>query len=72
VREGSTRDIQMVRGKHKNINNRKQGYLASSEPRSPTIASPGYSITSEMQDSGLKSLFMMMIEVFKKDIHNSL
>jgi hypothetical protein len=30
----------MVRGKLKNISNRNQGYLASSEPNSPTIASP--------------------------------
>jgi hypothetical protein len=32
----------MARGKCKNISNRNQGYLASSEPSSPTIASPGY------------------------------
>ena len=62
----------MAGGKHKNISNRNQGYLASSEPNSPTIASPGYTITSEKQDSDLKSLLMMMIEDFKKDIHNSL
>jgi hypothetical protein len=44
----------MVRGEHKNISNRKQGCLASSEPNSPTIASPGYTITSEKQDADLK------------------
>jgi hypothetical protein len=32
----------MAGGKHKNISNRNQGYLASSEPNTPTIASPGY------------------------------
>jgi hypothetical protein len=32
----------MVGGKHKNIRNRNQGYLASLEPNSPTITSPGY------------------------------
>jgi hypothetical protein len=37
----------MARGKNKNISNRNQGYLASSQPSSPTIASPGYSITLE-------------------------
>jgi hypothetical protein len=42
--------------------------LASSEPSSPTIASPGYTITPEKQDSDLKSFLMMVIEVFKKDI----
>jgi chromosome segregation ATPase len=56
----------MVGGKHKN-----KGYLASSEPNSPTIANPGYTITLGKQDSDLKSLLMMMIEDFKKDINNS-
>ena len=62
----------MAGGKHKNISNRNQGYLASSAPNSPTIASPGYTITLEKQDSDLKSLFMVMIEDIKKDINNSL
>ena len=62
----------MAGGKYKNISNRNQGYLASSETNSPTIASPGYTITPEKQDSDLKSLLMMMIEDFKKDINNSL
>jgi hypothetical protein len=60
-RAGSTRDIQMAGGKHKNISNRNQGYLASSELNSPTITSPGYTITPKKQDSDLKSLLMMMI-----------
>jgi hypothetical protein len=46
--------------------------LALPEPSSPTIASPGYTLTPENQDSDLKSLLMMMIEDFKKDINNSL
>jgi hypothetical protein len=46
--------------------------LASSEPNSPTIASPGYTITPEKQDMDLKSLLMMMIEDYKKEINNSL
>ena len=46
--------------------------MASSEPNSPTIASPGYTITLEKQDSDLKSLLIMMIEDFKKVINNSL
>jgi hypothetical protein len=62
----------MVRGKHKNISNRNQGYLASSKPSSPTTASPGYPITLEKQDSNLKSLFIVMIEDFKKNISNFL
>jgi hypothetical protein len=62
----------MARSKGKNISNRNQGYLASSEPSSPTTASPGYPNTPEKQDSDLKSHFMMMIEEFKKGINNSL
>ena len=62
----------MAGRKHKNISNRNKGYWASSELNSPTIASPGYTITLEKQDSDLKSLFMMVIEYFKKDINNSL
>jgi hypothetical protein len=62
----------MAGGKHKNRSNRNQGYLASSEPNSPNIASPGYTITQEKEDFDLKSLLMMMIEGFKKAINNSL
>jgi hypothetical protein len=46
--------------------------LASSEPNPPTIASPGYTITPEKQDIDLKSLLMVMIEDYKKEINNSL
>jgi hypothetical protein len=62
----------MAGGKCKNISNRNLGYLSSSEPNSPKIASPGCTITLEKQDSDLKSLLMMMIEDFKKDINSSL
>ena len=62
----------MAGGKHKNRSNRNQDYLASSEPNSPTIASPGYTITPEKQDMDLKSLIMMMIKDFKNEINNSL
>jgi hypothetical protein len=72
ARACSTRDNQMAGSKHKNISNRNQGYLAPSKPNSPTIARPGYPKTLEKQDSDLKSLLMMMIEDFKKDINNSL
>jgi hypothetical protein len=44
----------MVRGKGKNISNRKQGYLASSEPSTPTTASPGYPNILEKEDPDLK------------------
>jgi hypothetical protein len=72
VRANNIRDIQMAGGKHKSISNRNQGYLASSEPNSPIIASPGYTITLEKQDSDLKLFLMMMKEDVKKDINNSL
>jgi chromosome segregation ATPase len=61
----------MVRGKGKNISNRNQGYLASSEPSS-TTASPGYPKTPKKQNSDLKSHLIMMIADFKKNIYNSL
>jgi hypothetical protein len=61
----------MACSKHKNRTNRNQGYLASSEPNSPTIASPGYSITPEKQGMDPKSLLMMMIEDFKKEIQEN-
>jgi hypothetical protein len=51
-------------GKHKDVSNRNKGYLASSEPNSPTIASSGYTITPEKQDMSLKSFLMMMMEDF--------
>ena len=62
----------MAGGKHKKRSNRNQGYLASSEPNSLTIASPGYTITPEKQDMDLKSLLMIMMEDFKKEINNPL
>ena len=61
----------MAGGKLKNRSNRNQGYLASSEPNSPTITSPGYTITPEKQDMDLKSLLMMMMEDFKKEIQEN-
>jgi hypothetical protein len=46
--------------------------LASSKPSSPNIANPGYPITEEKKDSDIKSLLMILIEDFQKDINNSL
>jgi hypothetical protein len=56
----------MARDKCENINNRNQGYLASSEPSSPTITRPGYTITLEKQDLDQISVLMKMIEDFKR------
>jgi hypothetical protein len=55
----------MVRGKGKNISNRNQGYLPSSEPSSPTTVNPENPNTTEKQDSDLKSHLTMVIEAFK-------
>jgi hypothetical protein len=52
----------VVKSKGKNISYRNQGYLASSEPSSPTTVNDGYPNTSEKQDSDLKSHLMMIIE----------
>ena len=71
ARTSNTRDYQMVKGKCKNLTNRNQDYLASSEPSTPTTASPGYPNTPEKQDSDLKLYLMMLVEDFKKDINNS-
>jgi septal ring factor EnvC (AmiA/AmiB activator) len=61
----------MAGGKHKNRNNRTQGYMASSEPNSPTIASPGYTITPEKQEMDLKSFLMILMDDFKKEIQEN-
>jgi hypothetical protein len=58
----------MSEGKHKNRSNRNQVYLASSEPNSPTLANPGYTFTPEKQDMDLKSLLMMVMEDFMREI----
>jgi hypothetical protein len=62
----------MAGGKHKNRSNKNQGYLTSSEPNSPTIACPGYTIKPEKQDMDLKSLLMMIMEGFKKEIQENI
>jgi len=49
----------MMKGKHKNLSNRNQDYLASSEPSSPTKVNNGYPKTSEKQEFDLKSHFMI-------------
>jgi hypothetical protein len=62
----------MTKGKLKNLINRNQDYLASSEPKTPTTVSPGYQNTLKKQDSDLKSYLMIQVEIFKKDINNNL
>ena len=62
----------MVKGKHKTISNRSQNIWASSEPSSPTTASPEYNNTPENQEAVLKSYLMKIIVPFKEDINISL
>jgi hypothetical protein len=62
----------MGKGKHKNLTNRNQDRSPSSEPSTPTSASPGYPNTAEKQDTDLKSYLMMLVEDFKKVSSNSL
>ena len=68
ARPANTRDNHMAKGKHKNLTNRNQCYVASLETSSPSTARPVYSNTPERQDSDLKSQHMKMIGYFKKDI----
>jgi hypothetical protein len=62
----------MVKGKRKNLTNRNQDHSASSEPSTPTTASPGYPNTPKKQDSDFKSYLTMLVEDFKTGINNSL
>jgi chromosome segregation ATPase len=67
----NSRKYKMVKGKYKSLTNRNQDYSPSSEPSTPTSASPGYTSTPEKQDSHLKSYLMMLVEDIKKDFNNS-
>jgi hypothetical protein len=60
----------MAKGKCKNLTNKNQDHLASSESSKPTTVSPGYPNKTEKQDSDLKSYLMMLVEDFKKGINN--
>ena len=61
----------MAKGKRKNITKRNQDHSPSSEPSTPTSASPGHPNTPEKQDSDLKSYLMMLVEDIKKGFNNS-
>ena len=62
----------MVKGKLKNLTNRKQDHSPSSEPSTPTPPSPGPANTPEKLDPDLKAYLMMMVDDIKKDFNNSL
>jgi hypothetical protein len=71
-RPANTRYNQVVRGKHKNISNRSQYTLASSEPSSLTTASPRYTNTPKNKCAYLKSYLMKMVQAFNDNINNTL
>jgi wobble nucleotide-excising tRNase len=62
----------MEKGKCKNLTNRNKDHSPSSEPSTPTSASPGYPNTPEKQDLDLKSYLIMLVEDIKKGFNNSL
>ena len=67
MRACSTRDNQMARGKYKNISNRNQGYLASSESSSPIITSPGHHITPEVYKESINPIAGSLRKINKID-----
>jgi hypothetical protein len=62
----------MAKGRHKNLTNRNQDQLPSSEPSTSTSARCGHPNTPEELDPDLKAYLMMMVEDIKKDFNNSL
>jgi hypothetical protein len=68
----NSRDYQMAKDKRKNLTNRNQDHSPSSEPSTPTSASPGHPNTPKKLDPDFKAYLMMMVEDIKKDFNNSL
>jgi hypothetical protein len=62
----------MVQGKCKNLNNRKQDPLPSSECSTPASVRPEYPNTPDKLDPDLKAYLMMMVEDIKKYFNKSL
>jgi hypothetical protein len=62
----------MAKGKCKKLTNRDQDHAPSSEPSTPTSASPGNPKTPEKVDPDLKAYLLMMVEDIKKDFNYSL
>ena len=61
----------MAKGRHKNITNKNQDHSPSSEPSTPTSASPGHPNTRKNKDPDLMAYLLMMIEDIKKVFINS-
>jgi hypothetical protein len=58
----------MAKGKCKNLPNRNLEHSPSSEPSTPSSASPGYPNITEKLDPELKAYLIMMVEDIKKDL----
>jgi hypothetical protein len=62
----------MAKGKCKNLTKRNQDHSPSSQPSTPTSASPGYCSTNEKQHLDSKLYVMLLVEDHKKGINTSL
>ena len=62
----------MAKGKHNKHTNRNQGHIVTSQPSSPTTASPRYPNILEKPELVLQLYLLMVIEGFTKDLSNSL
>ena len=62
----------MTKSRQKNLTNKNHDHSPSSEPSTPTSASPGHPNTPENLDPDLKAYLMMMVEDIKKVFNNSL
>jgi hypothetical protein len=62
----------MAKNRCKTLTNRNQDHSPSSEPSTPTSASPGNLSTPEKLDPDLNAYLMMMAEDIKTDFNNSL
>jgi hypothetical protein len=58
----------MMKGKCRNLTNRNQDHSPSSEPSTPTLASPGQPNTPEKLDTDLKVYLMMMVKDIKRTL----
>ena len=66
ARASNTRDYQMPKGKSKNLTNRNQDHLATSEHSTPSTVSSEQPNTPKKQDLDFKSYLMMLVEDFKR------
>jgi hypothetical protein len=62
----------MVKGQHQNTINKTQHNMAPPEPRYPPTARPVYPSRAQAQEDDLESNLIKMIEVFKKEMNESL